>query len=415
MRGVTTLRSLTANLALFALLTLSVGQALAGQLVVHFMISSGVQRTAWVSMVDRFAAANPDIQVINREWPQETYKAEFEATIAKEPIDIAFWFAGERLNAMAAKKLIVPIDWETVRALRAVMSKPTLDATVIDGGTYGFPLSYYPWGFFYRKPLFDQLGIAVPTSKDDFRRISQRLKDAGIAPFAVGAINGWPAAAWFDYLNLRLNGIAFHQKLLSGEIPFSDPRVKAVFVEWKDLLNKGFFHEPSMALDWDGVFPYLYRDQVGMVLMGGFAGAKIPANIKKEIGFFPFPHQVSKVPMTEEAPLDVLVLPAKGKNHRDAHRFLKFLAKPANLNAYNESVNQISPLKQVPLSKDAFMNSQRAILDQAASLTFFFDRDANAALVKPVFNGIRAFLNPPHDVDAALHQIQVEIAAAKGL
>ena len=71
MRGVTTLRSLTANLALFALLTLSVGQALAGQLVVHFMISSGVQRTAWVSMVDRFAAANPDIQVINREWPQE--------------------------------------------------------------------------------------------------------------------------------------------------------------------------------------------------------------------------------------------------------------------------------------------------------------------------------------------------------
>src|SRR5262245_62586825 len=40
------------------------------------------------------------------------------------------------------------------------------------------------------------------------------LSAAGITPITIGTKDVWPAAAWFDYIDMRLNGPEFHISLM---------------------------------------------------------------------------------------------------------------------------------------------------------------------------------------------------------
>lgn len=284
------------------------------------MVSSGEQRTAWVDLLKRFSAANPDVEVIHREFAQEEYKQQFERYLVEDKVDIAFWFASERMRALVQKRLLVPLDPEFVKSIASkALARAPLAGGMVAGQHYAFPVKYYPWGFFYRKSTFARLGLTPPTDWTEFLKVCEALKAAGITPTAVGAQGGWPAAAWFDYLDLRSNGLEFHQRLLRGDIPFSDPRVRQVLELWKGLLDRGYFLDQTLDSKWDSVLPFLYREHVGMVLLGGFAGAKFAGTpFASDMGFFAFPRMQANIPTAEDAPLDVLVLPARGENRATA-------------------------------------------------------------------------------------------------
>jgi multiple sugar transport system substrate-binding protein len=400
------------KLLLYAALAMPALCAAAEQLVIDYVVSTGGQRTAWVHIIDQFTAAHPAIKVVSNEFTQEQYKRNFTTRLKTEKVDLAFWFAGERLHDAVKRKLLSPLDaGQLAFLLKKEFAPATLEGTRIDGQVYGFPLSYYAWGFIYRKSLFDRLGLRPPATWSEFLNVCKRLKAAGVTPLAVGAKSGWPAAGWFDYLNLRINGIEFHRRLLRGDERFTDPRVRKVFDVWGDLLRKGYFLEATMDLDWDRVPPYLYRDQVGMMLMGTFVGSRFPATIAADMGFFAFPRFAPGVPQYEEAPLDVLVLPANGANRRARKLFLAFLAESGALQQRSEINQTVSPQGGSHALPGSLSHTTHAILNRAAGLTFFFDRDAKEALIEPTFDGLRQFLKPPHDtdqtvraIDRALHQ-----------
>ena len=115
----------------------------AEQLVIDYVISNSPQRSAWLSIIEQFAAANPDIEVINNGFPQEQYKRDFTARLRQGHADLAFWYAGERLRDAAGHKLLVPLDAGMLALLENKKFLPgTLDGTRIEGQVYGFPLYY---------------------------------------------------------------------------------------------------------------------------------------------------------------------------------------------------------------------------------------------------------------------------------
>jgi multiple sugar transport system substrate-binding protein len=402
------------KLLLGAVLALPPAAASAERLVIDFIISTGTQRTAWFHIVNRFSAANPDIEVVHNALAQEEYKRNFTDRLQNGKADLAFWYAGERLHEAARGKLLVPLEGGQVELLlRKKFAPTTLDATRIDGEVYGFPLFYYGWGLTYRKSLFKRLGIRPPATWSEFHDVCKRLKGAGVTPLAIGAKFGWPAAGWFDYLNLRLNGIDFHRKLLRGEEQFDDPRVRKVFDAWGELLRSGYFLDATMDHDWDQILPYLYRNQVGMMLIGSFVGAKVPAALAPDMGFFPFPRMSADMPMYEEAPIDVLVQPASGENPKARKRFLAFLAEHGAMAGLHETNQTISPQGDSTAPPGSLRDASHAILKDAAGLTFFFDRDAKAALVQPAFDAMRQFLRAPHDSDQAMRAIEHALRRAR--
>ncbi len=381
--------------------------ARAEQLVIDYVISNSAQRSNWLGIIDQFAAANPDIEVVNNGFPQEQYKRDFTTRLKQGRADVAFWYAGERLRDAASRKLLAPLDADMLALLKSKKFLPgTLEGTRIDGQVYGFPLYYYVWGFVYRKSLFQQLGLQAPGTWDEFLQLCARLQAAGVTPLGLGARSGWPAAAWFDYLNLRTNGVDFHRKLLRGDVAFTDARVRQVFDTWGSLLRKGYFFAPTIDQEHERVLPYLYRHRVGMMLAGSFIAARFPAAIAPDMGFFAFPAVRPGLPIYQEAPLDVLVLPARGPHPKARQRFLAFLAEGDALRRIAEA-DQTLPPQAGAVSPAVLLGEPTAAAWRAAAgHTYFFDRDARAELVAPTYDNLRRFLEPPYDTDQAVRAIE---------
>ena len=143
---------------------------------------------------------------------------------------------------------------------------------------------------FYRKDLFEKAGITgEPKTWDEFLDACKKLKAAGIAPIAVAGRDAWTLAGWFDYLDLRINGNAFHEQLMAGDIAVHrSAREEGLHdVEAADrrrvlhrqlaLLRSGF--GAAVPVQGQG------RDDAdGHVLLGGF----LPS-VKPEDGLLPVP------------------------------------------------------------------------------------------------------------------------------
>ncbi|MCU6497459.1 extracellular solute-binding protein [Rugamonas sp. A1-17] len=376
-------------------------------LVIDYVISNSSQRAAWLGIIDQFAAAYPDIQVEHHGYPQEAYKRDFIARLQTSRADVVFWYAGEPLRDAARNRLLSPLGRDLSALLKKKKFSPSsIEGTRVGGEVYGFPLYQYVWGFVYHKPLFARLGLRPPANWSEFLQTCERLRAEDVTPLAVGAKSGWPAAGWFDYLNLRINGIEFHRKLLRGEASFGDARVRQVFDVWGGLLRKGYFLQATMDQEMERVLPYLYRDHVGMMLMGSFIAARFPVAVAGEMGFFAFPAYTPGAPAYEEAPLDVLVLPARGLNVRARQRFLAFLAESGALRQIADADQTFSAQADSAAPPTLLGETTSEILAGAAGHTAFFDRDARPDLVAPVYEGLRQFLVPPHDADQAIRHIE---------
>ena len=108
------------------------------------------------------------------------------------------------------------------------------------GKTYGLPFNFGIEGFWYNKDLFAQAGIeGTPTTLDELNDAVDKLKDAGIAPIAVGAGDKWPAAHYWYNFALKSCSPEVLQTAQT-EFDFSDD----CFLEAGELLQEFIDSEP---------------------------------------------------------------------------------------------------------------------------------------------------------------------------
>jgi multiple sugar transport system substrate-binding protein len=288
------------------------------------------------------------------------------------------------------------------------MYASTREASSYKGKQYAAPTVYYSWGMFYRKDLFQKVGInGEPKTWDQFLEDCKKLKAAGITPIAVAGRDSWTLAGWFDYLDLRLNGNAFHQKLMAGEIAYTDPHVKKVYTTWKQLIDDGYFINNSLSYDLDAVQPFLFQGKAGMMLMGTFIAAGFPDNVKPQMGYFQFPIIDSKVPTAEDGPVESLHIPSKAKNKSDAHTFLAFVETPeigAQLakGLGSLSANSKSPEPEDPISKIGF----QILSNTKGGIAQFYDRDMTKEMADEGMKGMQQFVSDPSKLDDILAQLE---------
>ncbi|KAJ0338441.1 hypothetical protein COL154_014256, partial [Colletotrichum chrysophilum] len=277
----------------------------------------------------------------------------------------------------------------------------------IDGKQWGMPYTYYQWGIYYRADIFKKEGITPPKTWDELLAACKKLKADGITPFAIGTKPLWPAAGWFDYLDLRTNGYEFHMKLTSGKIKYTDPRVKKVFDHWAELVKPGYFNQNAAALDWQDAVPLFAQGKAAMYLMGNFAVDVMKAAGLKEdqIGFIKFPTIDPKIPDAEDAPTEMVTMAANAKNKTDAKKILAFLAKPETQTEMNKILGQLPVNNQSKVGNDKFLQAGFKLLSSAHGLAQFYDRDAPAAMAKAGMEGFQHFMAQPGDVDQILKQL----------
>jgi multiple sugar transport system substrate-binding protein len=366
------LRLIFSAMVVFELM-LACGDVRAQELQVGYLITAG-QRPAFENIFDRFTLET-GIKVIGIPRKDEGFRHDLPIWLlqGRETPDVVYWQASQRLYFYAARDALHPITelWKDENLDKNFSQVKT--GVIFKGEIYALPLHYYSWGLYFKKSVVEQFG-GVPGNWEDFISLCSRIKQAGITPLGLGAKDRWPVAGWFDYIDLRLNGLDFHLKLLNGEISFTDSRVQRVFLEWKRLIDLKFFNPDSARVDWDDVFPYMYRNEIAFTLAGNFVSSKLPNAMATSIGFMPFP-KMSNIDDYEEAPMNVLIIPKSAKHIQNAERFIKFMARADVQSDLAAALGYLPANRAGTVGQGAFIRAGSDMLHKAAGISQYFDRD----------------------------------------
>lgn len=394
------------SLLVGAIASATLSMANAGTLVINSDQADPAPKKAFTEIVEKFESENPDITIKYNLYDKEGYKTAIRNWLATTPPDVVFWYAGNRMKTFVDRGLFEDVSdiWKK-ESLKANMPSAT-PAMTIDDKQWGVPYTYYQWGIYYRKDIFDKLGLSEPKTWDEFLAVNAKLKANDIAPIAIGTKYLWTAAGWFDYLNMRTNGLDFHIDLMDGKIPYTDSRVRKTFEHWKELVDKGYFLDNHASYSWQEAQPFMYNGKAAMYLIGNFITPNFPEELDGKMGFFQFPQIDPAIGMAEDAPMDTIHIPAKAKNKKDARTFLEFMARADNQTLVNAALLQIPPHKKAQAPDNFFLNKGVEMLNNASGTAQFYDRDTEPSMAQEGMKGFQEFMVKPERLDAILKRLE---------
>ncbi|WP_320822477.1 ABC transporter substrate-binding protein [Reinekea sp.] len=379
-------------------------QAFAGTLVINSNQSDPAPKKAWGEMIAQFQVENPGIDVKMNEYDHEGYKSAIRNWLVTSPPDVVFWFAGNRMKYFVDRGLFEDVsDVWAEEGLNDSMSS-TKASLSVDGKQYGVPYSYYQWGIYYNKGMFDKLGLSEPQTWDEFIAVCDALKANGITPITIGTKYLWTAAGWFDYLNMRTNGLDYHIDLMDGKIPYTDAGVKKTFTNWKQLIDGEYFLANHASYSWQEAQPPMFNGEAAMYLMGNFLTPNFPEGM--DFDFFPFPIIDPSIGRYEDAPTDTVHIPSRAKNKADARKFLAYVALPENQTKLNIALNQLPPNKYATAADNKFLKQGNEMLGSADGTAQFYDRDTDPAMASEGMKGFQEFMINPDRLDKILDNLE---------
>ncbi len=378
-------------------------------LVINTDTSDPAPKAAFEALIAGFEAEHPDIKVEWNLFDHEGYKTSIRNFLTADAPDLANWYAGNRMLPYVNAGLFEPIDdvWEEHGLNESL--KSAASSMTIDGKKWGVPYTYYQWGVYYRKDLFEAAGIGVPTNWDEFKAACATLKEAGVAPITIGTKYLWTAAGVFDYINLRTHGYDFHMDLTNGKVAWTDDRVRATMANWKELLDGGCFIDNHAAYTWQEALAPMVQGDAAMYVMGNFAVAplKEAGLTDDQLGFFQFPEITPGIAMAEDAPTDTIHIAANAKNKEDAKTFLAYLARADVQTEINRTLGQLPINSGSSIDEsDPFLVAGFEMLSNTTGIAQFFDRDAPAEMAKAGMEGFQEFMIKPERLDRILERLE---------
>lgn len=213
-----------------------------------------------------------------------------------------------------------------------------------DSGTFGAPVgSGMGGGFFYNIGVYDELGLEVPTTWDEFMSNGEAIRAAGIDPVIQSYGDTWTSQMLVlaDYYNTSAAEPDFADDLTANEVSFADtPAAFESFEKFEEMADAGFFNEDFQTTLLDQALDKLATGEGAHYPMLTFAQATIVQNYPDqadEIGFFPVPgDSPDDVGLTTWMPSSVYS-PATTENPEAVKEFMAFVASPAGCDAITEA------------------------------------------------------------------------------
>ena len=378
-------------------------------LIYNSYMSDPDPRVADADAVQIFQEDHPDYEIVHSTVAHEDFKQAIRAYLtASTPPDVMTWFAGNRARFFIDNDLIMDISdvWES-EGWNESYPKGFQALSTVDGKQYFLPTSWYWWAVYYRPSIFAELNLEPPETWEEFMEVNETLKENGITPLAIGTKYRWTAAAWFDYLNMRINGPQFHIDLMLCKESYDDPRVAKVFEYWGELLENGYFLEDAAAYSWQEALEPFIAGDAAMYLMGDFIRDNLPDEIEADLDFFRFPIIDPSVPIGEDAPTDGFFIAANSQHPEAAKEFLAYLGGVDYQTLFAEDLGRLPTNSGV--DRTMFTTQQQKgmeLIDGADFVAQFYDRDTTPELADEGMNAFMAFWDDPDSIADLLADLE---------
>lgn len=215
-----------------------------------------------------------------------------------------------------------------------------LDWVRVDNMLYGIPYKTGTWaGFWYIPSFFEEHSLAVPETWEEFKALLAGIKEIpGVeAPIASGM--GWPIGNFVDDFLLTYGGPYLYSGLLTGELKWTDLKVKIVFKELVRLLKAGYFSVPA---DWAAQVDKFAEGKYTLYVMGSWIVGMVPD--PEDIDFFKFPETKGL-----RGGIDFCIIPKYTKHPEEAKELVRFLATAEAQTIWAKLGGYTAPNLEVPI------------------------------------------------------------------
>ncbi|TNJ47446.1 ABC transporter substrate-binding protein [Phaeobacter sp. B1627] len=222
-----------------------------------------------------------------------------------------------------------------------------------DDGSASFcvPMASVIHGFIYNKDAFEELGLEVPTTEDEFFAALETIKEDGTyIPMAMGTNDQWEAAT-MGYNNIGPNywkGEEGRKALIAGEQKLTDEQWVAPFetlAKWADYLGDGF--EAQTYPDSQNIFTL---GRAAIYPAGSWEISGFNAQADFEMGAFKPPVKAAGDTCYISDHTDIGIGMNASTEHPEAAKaFLSWVASPEFASIFGNALPGFFPLSNAPV------------------------------------------------------------------
>lgn len=323
--------------------------------------TSGSEKEALDQLNQKFQEENPGIVIDLEVAPEDQYSTIIKTRLASgDAPDLFTVWPGKKKDPFASAGYLMDLSSESWVSRLPETAK---SVAMYDGKVYGMPADQHVIGVIYNKALFTQYSLEIPKTWDQFLTLSQKIKDAGVTPIAVGFKDLWitqllayPMAANAIYRE----DPSFDADMAAGKATFSNSPWKRVMADYYALNEKGFFNEGVLGTTYDQTAQLLASGQAAMVVNGTWMIPNLRA-IKEDLdlGMFPLPYTVdaNDPAWISVGPGAFWAINAETKHPTETKKYLEFLSQPENNKIW------LNGKKAFPVFTDASADLDPALKD----------------------------------------------------
>jgi alpha-glucoside transport system substrate-binding protein len=279
----------------------------------------------------------------------------------------------------------------------------------------------------YNVNVFNDAGVEPPGDWDALQSTAQTVSDFGIAPYSLGAGDGWTLSDLFENIYLRTAGPDMYDQLAKHEIAWTDQSVKDALAVMADVVG----NDPLIAggvsgalqTDFNGSVTQVFADPPNgaLIFEGNFVGGVITGETQAKVGtdadFFDFPSIEGSSPsVVGGGDLAVLLKDTEG-----GKALMQYLATPEAAEIWAGLGGYISPNKNVDVSAYTDPVDQRAaqaLIDAGDAVKYDLSdlqpTEFGATTGQGIWGLFQEFMQNPTDIDGTAQQLEDSAAAAYG-
>ena len=218
-----------------------------------------------------------------------------------------------------------------------------------NGGQYGVLVTYNSIAIYYNQRIFDELGIDVPVTYDDFKAAAAAVSDAGYLTVAAGFAESWT----LDMVIEPLTGMYspddpyVFRKLETGEMKLTDDLFVKVFSDIEQMNNDGIFQKDAVGTGYDASISLFATEQAAMLLSGTWSIGGIK-EMDPDLAFDIFPLMAVNAPaISPILPGQLYAINQKSGVVDASIKWIEFLSSPEGAGFYANQTVQSPTVKGV--------------------------------------------------------------------
>ncbi|WP_051314912.1 ABC transporter substrate-binding protein [Alteribacter aurantiacus] len=342
-------------------------------------------RSAYETIIEAFEEEHPNISISFRPFDSSEYNTILtNALVSGSGPDIVQLRPYSGAETIADNGYLVNLD--DIEGLDNINDDYLNAARGSDESLYGIPLSLNAGVIFYNQDLFDEYGVDVPGTYEEFVAASETFLENDIVPVAQGGRLAYLLSMLHGVMSPSVyGGNEFVEEVTSGEADLTDERLLSSLERMEEL--ERFFPQDFIALDDNDAQAIFYAEEAAMYINGDYRIGTFESNIPDmNLGVIPGLQldEGGETPVMTWVDGSYGVVDGTG-NEEAALKFMEFMATPEFGQLFTDNLNRVSAVDGVNPEHDLVQQIAQAAEESSTPYLMLVHFGTGSPTTKTVF------------------------------